>query len=133
MRLSFQFTYGIFADDFESFVPYIKPELLEEAKKVFAEDSDLTFKYFNNSSIEAFKDCLRLLRYTDEEQLFDMADAFTFMVVIDSPCVDDEEYYEGCGDFYIEGPFAPGLANAEELIDDVVNEREFWFDVEYTD
>ena len=94
MRLSFQFTYGIFADDFESFVPYIKPELLEEAKKVFAEDSDLTFKYFNNSSIEAFKDCLRLLRYTDEEQLFDMADAFTFMVVIDSPCVDDEEYYE---------------------------------------
>lgn len=25
------------------------------------------------------------------------------------------------------------LANTEELIDDVVNEREFWFDVEYTD
>ena len=25
------------------------------------------------------------------------------------------------------------LANTEELIDDVVNEREFYFDVEYTD
>ena len=25
------------------------------------------------------------------------------------------------------------LANTEELIDDVVNEREFCFDVEYTD